>query len=47
VSDRGPVDADVIVVIEIMEFFSSELSAAISDDRVRDPEVKNDVLDEI
>jgi hypothetical protein len=45
--DRGPVQTDVIVVIEIQEFFSGELSDIIGNDRVRDPKMKNDVLDEI
>jgi hypothetical protein len=38
---------DVIVVTKIQEFFSYELSAIVSDDRVRDPETKNDILDKI
>jgi hypothetical protein len=46
-SDRGPVQTDVIVVTEIQEFFSGELSDIIGNDRVRDPKMKNDVLDEI
>jgi hypothetical protein len=45
--DRGRVQTDVIVVIEIQEFFSGELSDIIGNDRVRDPKMKNDVLDEI
>jgi hypothetical protein len=47
VGDRGPVHADVIVIIEIQDFFSGELSVVVSNDRVRDPKTKNDVLDEI
>jgi hypothetical protein len=47
VGDRGPVHADVIVITEIQEFFSGELSAVVGNDRVRNPEMKNDVLDEI
>jgi hypothetical protein len=47
VADRGPVYTNVIVVTEIQEFFSCELSAVVGDDRVRDPEMENDVLDEI
>jgi hypothetical protein len=38
---------DVIVVTKIQEFFSGELSAVVGDDRVRDPEMENDVLYEI
>jgi hypothetical protein len=47
VGDRGPVHTNVIVVTEIQEFFSGELSVVAGNDRVRDPEMKNDVLDEI
>jgi hypothetical protein len=47
VGDHGPVHADVIVIIEIQESFFGELSTIVGNDRVKDPEVKNDVLDEI
>jgi hypothetical protein len=47
VGDRGSVDVDVIVVIKIQELFSSELSAVVSDDGIRDPKTEDDVLDEI
>jgi hypothetical protein len=42
---HGVVHPDVIVIIEIQEFFGP--SAIVGDDGVRDPEAKNDVLDEI
>jgi hypothetical protein len=38
---------DVIVITEIQQFFSGELSAIVNDDRVRDPKTQNDILDEI
>jgi hypothetical protein len=47
VGECGPVHADVMVVTEIQDFFSSELSVVVGNDRVRDPEMKNDVLNEI
>jgi hypothetical protein len=48
VGEHGPIHADVIVVTEIQESPPpGELSAIVSDDRVRDPKMKNDVLDEI
>jgi hypothetical protein len=47
VGDRDPVHADVIVIIEIQEFFSEELSVIVGNDRVRNPKTKNHVLDEI
>jgi hypothetical protein len=47
VGNHGPVRTVVIVVIEIQDFFCCELSVVVSDDRVRDPEIENDVLDEI
>jgi hypothetical protein len=40
VDDRGLVHIDVIVVVEIQELFSGEMSAVVSNDRVRDPEAK-------
>jgi hypothetical protein len=46
VGDHGTVHTDVIVVIEILEIFSYELSVIVDDDRVRDPKIENDVLDE-
>jgi hypothetical protein len=47
VGDRGPGHADVIIDTEIQEFFSDELSVVVGNDRVRNPEIENDVLDEI
>jgi hypothetical protein len=47
VSDHGPVNPDVIVITEIQKKFPGELSVVVGDDRVRDPETENDVLDEI
>jgi hypothetical protein len=47
VGDHGLVHIDVIVITEIQECFSCELSAVVDNDRVRDPEMKNDVSDEI
>jgi hypothetical protein len=47
VGDHGPVHVDVIVIIEIKEFFSGELSAVVDNDRVRNPKAENDVLAEI
>jgi hypothetical protein len=47
VDDHGPFHADVIVVTEIQEFFSSELSVIVSNDIVSDAKTKIDVLDEI
>jgi hypothetical protein len=38
---------DVIVILEIQDFFLIELSAIVGEDRVRDPKMKNDILDEI
>jgi hypothetical protein len=38
---------DVVVIIEIQESFSGEMSAIVGDDRVRDPETENHVLYEI
>jgi hypothetical protein len=38
VGDCGPIHVDVIVITEIKEFFSGELSAIVGNDRLRDPE---------
>jgi hypothetical protein len=46
VGDHSPVHSDVIIVTEIAEVFSGELSAVVGDDRVRDSKTKNGVLDE-
>jgi hypothetical protein len=47
VGDHGPVHADVIVITEIQKNFSGELSVTVGNDRVRNPERENNVLDEI
>jgi hypothetical protein len=47
VGDRDTIHADVIVVTEIQDFLSGEQNDVVDDDRVRDPEIENDVLDEI
>jgi hypothetical protein len=47
VGDHGPVHPDIIIIIEIQEIFPDELGAIVDDDVVRDPKIKNDVLDEI
>jgi hypothetical protein len=36
-----------VVITEIQDFFHGELSAVVGDDRVRDPKVENDALDEV
>jgi hypothetical protein len=38
VGDRGPVHAYVIVITEIQEIFSGEVSVIVSNDRVRNLE---------
>jgi hypothetical protein len=43
----GPVHSDVIVIVEVQESFSGELSPVVINDRIRDPKTKNDVPDEI
>jgi hypothetical protein len=40
VGDHSPVHADVIIVTEIPEPFSGELSAIVGNDKVRDPKQK-------
>jgi hypothetical protein len=42
-----PIHPDVVVITEIQEIFPGELSVVVGDDGVRDPEVENNVLDEI
>jgi hypothetical protein len=39
--------ADVIVVTEIKKFLPDELSAVVSNDRIRDPKMENGAPDEI
>jgi hypothetical protein len=40
VGNRVLIHMDVIVITEIQEFFSGELSATVGNDRVRDPKHK-------
>jgi hypothetical protein len=47
VDNHGPVHPDIIIIIEIQEIFPDELGVIVGDDVVRDPKMKNDVLDEI
>jgi hypothetical protein len=47
VGDRSLVHPNVIIILEIQEFFPGELSAVVGDDRVRDLKAENDVVDEI
>jgi hypothetical protein len=47
VCNHGSVHPDVVIITEIHAFFPSELSTVVDDYGVRDPEMKNDVLDEI
>jgi hypothetical protein len=46
VGNHSPVHTYVIVITEIQELFSGELSLVVSDDGIRNPETENDVLDE-
>jgi hypothetical protein len=46
VGDRSLVHTDVIIITEIQGFFLGEPSVVVSDDRVMDPKMGNDVLDE-
>jgi hypothetical protein len=41
------VHADVIVVTEVSELFSSELSVIVDNDRIWYPKMENDIFDEI
>jgi hypothetical protein len=45
VGDHDPVHSDAIVITEI-QFLYGELSAIVIGDRVGDPEIENDALDE-
>jgi phosphatidate phosphatase APP1 len=47
VGDHGPVHLDVVIITKILEIFPDELGTIIGDDGFRDPEIENDVLDEI
>jgi hypothetical protein len=45
--DHNLVHMNIIVITEIQESFFSELSVIVGNDRVRDTEPKNDIMDEI
>jgi hypothetical protein len=45
--DHSLVHINIIVITEIQESFFSELSVIVGNDRVRDTEAKNDIMDEI
>jgi hypothetical protein len=47
VGDPGQVHPYVIVIIEIQELLSGELSAVVGEDGVRDPKMENNALDKI
>jgi hypothetical protein len=47
VGDHDPVHVDVIVITEIQDFFSDQLSVVVGNNRVRNPKTKNHVLNEI
>jgi hypothetical protein len=47
VGHGGPVHAIVVVIVEVQKPLSGELSAVVSNDRIRYPEMENDILDEI
>ena len=42
----GPIDADVVFIVESKELLSSELRAIVHDDGVRDPKAMDDVKEE-
>jgi hypothetical protein len=46
VGHRGPIYSDVMIITEVQELLSGELSAIISNDRIRYPEMEDDILDE-
>jgi hypothetical protein len=45
VSDYCPVYTDVVLIVEIQELFPGELDVVVSDDKVGDPKVEDNVLD--
>jgi hypothetical protein len=47
VGHGGPVHMDVVVVVEVQNLLSGELSAIVGNDRIRYPKIENDILDEI
>ena len=46
VHDGGPIDPDVVFIAESEELLSSEMSAVVHDDGVRDSEAMDDVEEE-
>ena len=44
--DGGPIDLDVVFIIESKELFSSELRIVVHDDGVRDSKAMDDVEEE-
>ena len=45
-SDRGPVDPDVVSITEVQELLPGEVSPKVSDDAVRNAELVDDVEEE-
>ena len=45
-SDRGPVDPDVVSITEVQELFLGEVSPVVRDDAVRNAELVDDVKEE-
>jgi len=45
-SDRGPVDPDVVSITEVQELLPGEVSPMVSDDTVRNAELVDDVEEE-
>jgi len=46
VRDGGPIDLDVVFIVELKELLSSELRAVVHDDRVWDSKAMDDVEEE-
>ena len=46
-SDRGPVDPDVISITEVQELLPGEVSSVVGDDTVRNTETVDDVKEEV
>jgi hypothetical protein len=47
VGHRSPIYSVVMVIIEVQELLSGELSAIIDNDRIRYPKMEDDILDKI
>jgi hypothetical protein len=47
VGHGGPIHVDVVAVVDVQKLLSGELSAILGNDRIRYPETKNDISDEI